>query len=377
MKKTIWTIIILAAIVFIILNTRSRNNFSVVDGENPIKIGAILPMTGIAAVYGEHHLNAIRMAIDEINTKGGILNRKLELVLEDNATDPKKEISGYQKLTAIDHVPVIIGGVWDIMANAVMPLVDSVKVPLISPTAPPDILDSTSQNFFTIIAPVSLHQKIIERYLRMETGQKVALMYVSSGWGNAHKLTYEKAVKETGKTIVSQSELTKFDNNDVQREITLLKTSRPDIILSAVNFIDSKLLVEKNSQLSLGAKIFSHTNLETTYFEQGIDKEALKGSVVYRLESPKSRFIEDYRKRYNKEPVSDADKAYDAIYVIAKAIEISKEVSPAGIVAGIKRISDFEGVAGPIDYTKANWPTVDNAHLEIFDGNDFVPYLDK
>ena len=85
----------------------------------------------------------------------------------------------------------------------------------------------------------------------------------------------------------------------------------------------------------------------------------------------------NYRSKYAKEPVTEADRAYDAVYVIAQAIENSGDFSSEGIVKGLKQIKNYKGASGLIDYTKANWPTAETALLEIFDGEKFVPYLNN
>lgn len=366
----------IAVIVLVIVIARSGSN-PVVGTNEPIKIGTVLPLTGFASNYGENQTNAIKLAVDEINSKGGVLGRRIELVSEDDNTDPKKSVSAFQKLVEVNKVPVVIGGVWDIMANAIMPLTSVKQVPLISTTASPDILEKTTEYFFTTIPPVSIHQSTIEKYLKNEPGKKVAIMYVNGGWGIAHLETYKKAIDSSGKTLVAESKLSKFDNNDIQREITLLKLSKPEIILAAVNIMDGKLLAEKNAQFALNARIFGHDNIAASYESQEIDKNAMKGLVVYRLALPQSEFLEKYKKAYGKAPFDDADKAYDAVYVIKTAIELSEDPSSSGILKGLKQVGDFNGASGPIDYTKANWPTKDTARMEIFDGTKFVPYLNN
>jgi ABC-type branched-subunit amino acid transport system substrate-binding protein len=238
-------------------------------------------------------------------------------------------------------------------------------------------LEKTNKYFFTTIAPVSTHQPVVEKYLRNESGKTVALVYVAGGWGIANRNLYRKAIEATGKTLVSEVELTKFDGNDVQREVTLLKSSHPDIILAAVNFMDAKQLVEKNKLLGLNSKIFGHDNILVSYVTQGIDKDALKGTVVYRLAAPDSEFAAKYKTLYGKEPANDADKAYDAVYVIARAVELSGDSSAAGVLSGLKKIDAISGASGPLDYRTTNWPTKDTAHLEIFNGTEFVPYLNN
>ena len=347
------------------------------DELNTIKIGAVLPMTGIAANYGENHSNAIKLAINEINAGGGVLGKKLELVLENDGTDPKRTVAAFQKLTDIDKVSVVIGGVWDFLANAVMPVIDAKKITTISPSTASDMLDKTSDAFFTVFPPISIHQPIVEKYLKAEAGEKVAIIYINNAWGKAHLETYKKAVTAAGKTLVKVVELSKFDNNDIQREITLLKSDSPDILLTAVNLVDPKLIIEKNKELALNAHIFGHDNILASYLNQGINNDVLEGTVIYRLALPDNQFIQNYKSIYGKDPISEADKAYDAVYIIKKAIELSKDTSSQGIALGIRKIKNYDGVSGPLDYTSNNWPTVETARLEIFDGKSFVPYLEE
>ncbi len=372
MKKVTSIIIILGILIggYFLLNKKQTpiNN-------QPIKIGVVLPMTGIAASYGENQLNAINLAVKEINQNGGVLGRNIQVVSEDDGTDPGKTVSAFQKVTQIDHVPVVIGGMWDFLANAIMPIIKSSSIPVVSPSAAPDTLDKAANTFFTTFPPVSIHQPIVEKYLNNEKGKTVAIMYINNPWGMAHRDMYRKAVIATGKTLVTEVELPKFDNNDIQREITLLKSSKPDILLTAIAPADSKLIVEKNPTLGLNARIFGHENFIGSYLNQGINKTDLKGVVAYTLALPTSGFVKKYTDTYGKNPINEADKAYDAIYIIVKAIEISKDPSSAGILVGLRQVKDYVGASGSFDYTKSNWPTAESSRLEIFDGNNFVPYL--
>ena len=342
-----------------------------------VKIGVILPMTGIAANYGENQSNAIHLAVDEINARGGVLGKPLEVILEDDGTEPTKTVSAYQKVIDVDHVPVVIGAVWDFLANAVMPIVDSKKIPTISASAAPDSLTTKSDAFFTTFPPISVHQPIVEKYLNHAQGSRVAIMYINNAWGIAHRDMYRKAAASTGKQIVAEIELPNFDNNDIQSEVTRLKSVKPDILLTSVNLIDPKLIIEKNKDLGLNANIFGHDNIVASYQNKNIRKDALKDVVVYRLARSDSDFFDKYKKAYGATPISEADKAYDAVYVIAKAIELSQDTSSQGILRGLKQIKDYQGVSGPIDYTQNNWPTTDTSRLEIYNGTDFVSYLEQ
>jgi branched-chain amino acid transport system substrate-binding protein len=103
-----------------------------------IKIGAILPLTGEAAEYGEDAKLGIDLAVEEINAAGGINGKMIQVVYEDSQATPSQGVAAIQKLITVDKVPVIIGAMASSVTLAIAPIAEENKVVLLSPasTAP-------------------------------------------------------------------------------------------------------------------------------------------------------------------------------------------------------------------------------------------------
>ena len=105
------------------------------QSKEPIKIGLIQPLSGPIAAAGSYITNAAKIAVDRINAKGGVLGRPLELVIEDNKSDPAETRNAAEKLIVRDKVPVIIGAWGCSMTLAMMPLAAQHGVPILVETS--------------------------------------------------------------------------------------------------------------------------------------------------------------------------------------------------------------------------------------------------
>src|SRR5690242_169105 len=103
-------------------------------GQNTVKIGVITPLTGSQAAFGEAHKNGYLMALDEINAKGGVLGRKIELDFYDDQGKPDQAVQGISKLVDQDQVTIVLGSYSSETTKAILPAVTQRQVPLIIPT---------------------------------------------------------------------------------------------------------------------------------------------------------------------------------------------------------------------------------------------------
>ncbi len=365
---TKWIIGVGVIIAIALLAWSAKNEPKPVDIKEPIKIGAVLPMTGIAANYGEHQGNAIRMAEEEINAAGGINGRPLQLIIEDDGTNPTKTASAMQKLASIDQTPIVIGAVWDFLANAAIPIADAQKVVLISPAAAPDTLERESQYFFTTFPPISLDLGIFKQLL-MSRPQKerVVIMVINNSWGLAHLKTFKQAITEEGRhELVQEVILPKFDDNDIQAELTKIKPLKPTVLLTALNLKDPAVLVRKNKELGVNALVVAHNNVVANVYNGELSPQQMEGVITYHLTPPTADFVSKYKAKFNKDPISEADTAYDAVYVAKRALEAATDSNADTIIKALHGITDFQGASGLIDYSKGNYPANKQPILKTF-----------
>lgn len=360
-------IVVVLVLILVLIGRRD----SAPTSSEPIKIGADLPMTGIAAIYGEHQKNAISLAVEEINNDGGVLGRPLEVIYEDDGTEAKQAVSVVNKLISVDNAPVIIGATWDFLAGAVMPVIDSQKRILITPSASQDMIESTSSYHFTTYMAISSNRGVVEKYLSKFRQPKAVIIYANNYWGKAHGEMFKKALENSGGVLVKEVVLPKFDNNDMQRELSLIKASGADVVLGALNYNDVVTFSKRRTELGIAAPVLAHANFANAYYDKKISAGSLKDISIFRPALPKTDFVEKYQQKFDKSPLAEADSAYDAVYAVKYAIEEVGKTDSESILTGLRQI-DFVGASGRIDYPELNYPVNKLPILQTFNGQDFV-----
>jgi len=199
-------------------------------------------------------------------------------------------------------------------------------------------------------------------------------MYINNAWGKAHERTFEKALENAGRhTLVATVVLPKFDDNDIQAELTKLKPLRPTLILTALNLHDPAIPVRKNRELGLNMQVVAHNNIAPNVLNGDVSSEVMEGLVTYHLSPPKDSFVVAYRERFGREPISEADTAYDALFVIKEAMEKTGATDAESIRRGLREVTDYDGVSGRIDFSEHNYPENKVPILKVFRGGEFVP----
>ena len=120
-----------------------------------IKIGVIEPLTGPFAASGNYVTNGAKIAADEINAKGGVLGQKIELVIEDNKSNPTEAASVAEKLIVRDKVPVLMGAWGSSLTLAVMPKLMEYKVPMLVETSSSGKITTSGNPYIFRISPPS------------------------------------------------------------------------------------------------------------------------------------------------------------------------------------------------------------------------------
>lgn len=378
MKKVHWiSIIAIVVVVSVVLGMYRNKLFWEVANENTVRIGVVIPTTGIAAVVGENEKNGIQFAIDEINKSGGILGKTPEVVFEDDHTDSKQTVSALQKLISVDRTDVLIGGAWDFLANASIPVVEQEKKVMITPSALPDTLEKASDFLFVTHSPVSSNERAVTGFLKKTVGDRVAIISVNNLWGQAHLAMFKKSIEASGKLLVKEVTVPQFDNNDIQRELSLIKPLQPDIFVVALNFGDSSVFLQKKKELGINGKVLGDFHILDGYNQGSISKELLFDTTIFVFSDPTQEFNDKYTKVFGKQPGTYADTAYDAVYVIKQAIENSGgKTDSDSIIRGIHQITHYQGASGQIDFSQRNYPENKVPILKTFNGTEFVNVVD-
>jgi len=345
--------------------------------EKVVKIGAILPLTGDAAKYGESAKEGIELAIEEINAEGGVKGHKIEIIYEDSQGLPTTGVSAFQKLITSNRVPAVIGGLFSSVTLAIAPIANREHVVVLSPTSSAPAITKAGDYIFRNCASDIFEGKIMAEAARKTLGlSKVAIIYINNDYGVGIKDVFKKEFTALGGKILAEEA---FDQGatDFRTQITKVKQANPEAVY-IIGYRELGSLLKQAKELGLNVQFLS-----TVMFE---DPEILKiagdaaEGVIYsaRAYNPKSKepivkkFVEKYEMKYHKEPDIFAALSYDAVLILAKAMEIGGFTAD-GIKEAIYGIRDFQGVAGVTSFDE-NGDVVKPAVLKIVRNSKFMKY---
>ena len=158
---------------------------------DPIKIGLVTALSGQSARAGEALTRGLTIAIDEVNAKGGVLGRKVELVRRDDEANPAKGVIAARELVQREKVAVLIGGLDTPVALAIVPFANEQKVPFIDPWAAGTgiTVNGAKDNYvFRVSARDDLVDKAIVNYaIKNHSVKKPGLILVNNPWGESNE----------------------------------------------------------------------------------------------------------------------------------------------------------------------------------------------
>jgi len=349
--KKIWIgvlILIIAALAVLLVVTQTKR------GPEEIKIGAILPLTGEAAKYGKSAKRGIDLALEEINAKGGIKGKKLTIIYEDSKGNPKEGVSAILKLITVHKVPAILGAMSSSVTLAIAPIAEENKIVLLSPASSSPKITHAGDYIFRNCYSDIYEGKKMAHYIYNETRyKKVAIIHINNDYGIGLREAFRDEFNKLGGKVVAV-ETYDFGATDFRTQLSKIKESDPDAIY-IVGYSEMGRLLVQAKELELRIPFFSCIMFE----DPDILKVAgdIAEGVVYTYPSynPKSRedvvanFINIFEKKYNQKPDGFAANAYDALKILALAIEKGGGKSEQ-IKKALYSIKDYPGVTGKTSF---------------------------
>ena len=329
-KKLIWSIVIVVIILAIVAVATKSNpsSQSAADSTGPIKIGAVLSLSGVAAPWGEYAKNGINLAVKEINDGGGIDGRQVEVTIEDDNTDGAKSVSAWNKLVTVDGAQGIIGGVFDFTSQPLIPLALSHDVPYISPSnfRIAGGFDLNDQSFVMLTDMDKTVEKL-QPYLASSSVKKLAIVHYKSTFGSEIAKTLTSTMNGLGRTAYDEP-YAEIGNTDWKTVIIKLKSEGADGIFMDTVGSDPLNFLRQAKQLGYSPTFITYNGVQDAFAGQS-DKSLLNGVVVLNWEVTTPGFASMYQDAYGIPPTKSADKYFEAVYVMAQALAHSSAPAQA------------------------------------------------
>jgi branched-chain amino acid transport system substrate-binding protein len=320
-----------------------------------LKIGVVNTMTGPWAEYGRYTVNGLQIALDEINKAGGVLGRQVELQIEDNQTTNPGTVLAFSKLTSDPNVVAIVGPIASTMIQAASPAIAKAGIPTMIGGTDPSLTRVNNRWVFRA-RPNDLYSSRVIADFGINTLKlrKWAIVHATDafGAGGAKALT-----DSLGKLGVTPTIVQGYTSNaqDFSAIVLAIKKSGAEAMGTYMTAPQDQALFARQLR-QLGVKITwigSPTTVAVT--TRNLAGEALYGSYAVADFNPESNdeakaFTKTYRERYNLDPDNFSSWAYDALHILAKAINDAKSTKPDAVRTAILAIKGYAGAEGTYNF---------------------------
>ncbi|MDP3672530.1 MAG: branched-chain amino acid ABC transporter substrate-binding protein [Telluria sp.] len=332
------------------------------SAQDVVKIGHVAPISGASAHLGKDNENGAKMAIEELNAKGFMLNGKkvtLQLLMEDDGADPKQGTAVAQKLVDA-HVNGVIGHLNSGTTVPASKIYHDAGIPQISPSATtPQYTKQGFKSAFRVVANDNKLGGTLGRYA-VETlkAQNIAVIDDRSAYGQGVADEFVKGAKAKTRDIkIVGKEFTNPNATDFTAILTSIKAKKPDLIFfGGMDSVGGPMLKQMKA-LGIDAKFMGGDGICTEALARlagdGIGEGrvtcAEAGGVKGEQEKVMADFVARYKKKYNAEVQIYAPYVYDAVMVMAKAMQNANSADPVKYLPELQKIK-YQGVTGMIQF---------------------------
>lgn len=329
----------------------------------PIKVGAILSVTGPAAFLGAPEAKTLEMLVEEQNAKGGFLGRKIELIVKDSGASPEKAFSFAKQLIEEDKVFAIIGPSTSGETMKIKGVAEEGKTILLSCAAAEVIVNPVAKYVFkTPQNDSDAIRKIFAQMKKMKIS-RIGVLSSNTGFGGAGKAQIEKLAPANGITIVA-SEVYDKAASDLTAEVTKIKAAGVEALVNWSIEPAQSIVIKNARQIGFQGAIFqSHGFGNIKYVEaagpaaEGVLFPAGRLLVAEQLPDghPQKavllKYTKDYESRYKEDASTFGGHAYDAFLILAKGIEKAQKVDGEAVRTAIESLKGVVGTGGIFEFS--------------------------
>ena len=341
------------------------------DDPAPIKIGVIAEAQAVA---GSSIPQAAQIAADEINAKGGVDGRKIEIVSYDNHSSSANSVRAFQRAVNDDHVNAVIGSYISEVVLALEPWASRLKTVFITPGAASDVITQniakdyehnkyTFHGYLTSGALAGLvcdaAKDMLVDGLKMKTA---VIMSEDAAWTGPLDAGYEACLPKVGLKVLDHVRFSP-DTTDFTPIFNKIEASKPDVIITGVSHVGTQPTVQwKSQQVPIPMFGIASQATNSTFWK---DTNGATDSVIYQGVSgpgvavtPKTLpFVDAFSKKYGNMPSYAGYTAYDDVYIIADAIKRAGSTDSDKLVDAMEK-TDYVGTIGRVQFLPKGDPHV-------------------
>jgi len=365
--KRLAILILLTLLIFSAFSSASCTTRKTEPEAGTFKVGVILSLSGPGSPLGLPEKNAVEMAVEEINQGGGINGKKIEVIIEDDQTDPAKASQAARKLIEKDRVIALIGSSVSPCSLAIKEVVNAAEIPWICPAAANVITEGNAKWVFRTAPKDAVAVEILLKYISEKTDiKKLAILHDSNAFGQSGADEIKKRAPEFGLEVLA---VEKYETNapDLSTELLKLKKSNPDALVVWGTNPGPAIAAKTMKQIGFNVPYFgSHGIANRKFIElageaaEGVIFPAGKILVPDQLDDSDPvkpvmlDFFKKYEQKFKEKPVTFTAHAYDAVMLLKKALETAGTTDPEKVLKALESIKDYRGTNGTISYSETD-----------------------
>jgi branched-chain amino acid transport system substrate-binding protein len=331
--------------------------------QDVIRIGVTQPLTGAFAASGNYVTQGAKIAEDQINAAGGVLGKKIQLVIEDNKSNPTEAVATAEKLIGKDKVPVMMGAWSSTLTLAVMPKLMEYGVPMLVETSSSGKITTAGNPWIFRISPTSeMEAKAFAGYVKSLGIKKADFLATNNDFGLGASKEFSEMLKANG-AQVGVMETMDPKATDFSAQLAKIKASGGDTLLVTTAVEQATLILKQAKEQQVKARII--TTGGSVSPDQLIQQagEAANGSlhVVFftpwfpeAVKNPEvaKKFVAEWKARkYADGGLTEGFRGWDGINTIVEGIKAAGKADPKAIQQALWNVK-VKGINGDIAFIK-------------------------
>src|SRR3989344_2582821 len=364
--RTLYVVVAVVAIIYMAI-------FAIGQPKGEIIIGVSAPSTGPVALVGMWAVQGVELAIEDVNTNGGINGRQLRLVIEDDKCNANEGVKTLNKLVQADMAKIIV-----VYCGAVTGAATTIaenKSIIYSISIRTEPLEGKYPFLFNMAPSPEREVELIAAHMVLNNITRVALLHQSDFFGETYKNKFKRAFSDRGGTVIVEGSLDNFQNPDFRSDLLKAKALDVQAIFTSFNQAHYSVILKQSKEIGLGVKFYSVWNTESVLM-LNLSGDLAEG-VIYTYsfqgseEDNYKKFRNIYMEHYGKEPEYNAANGYDTIMIVSTALKQCGEDIECiqNVTANIK---EFSGVSGQFGFV--NGSADKGVFFKTIKGGTFVKY---
>jgi branched-chain amino acid transport system substrate-binding protein len=324
---------------------------------DPIKIGMVVPLTGAIADAGRYGAQGARLAVEEVNKAGGVLGRPIELVIEDDQSLNPTTVLAFSRLADDKDIVAFLGPTRSTQIQSIAPSVLQAGRPVMIGGTDPSLTLAGNPWLFRFRPNDTYTARVMSDFGLNKLGKKKwAIVHSTDAFGTTAKTLFTDALKSQGITPVL-IEGQPNNSPDYTAVALAVKQSGADALATFITFEpDVAIFARQLRQLGVDIVWLGSPSITTTTARK------LAGATLYGTyavadfhvdANPQAKaFAEKYLAAYKSAPDFFGSWPYDAVHVLAQAINAAGSVEPHKIRDALLAVKDYHGVEGTYNFDK-------------------------